>query len=203
MKKIITACLFIVFSTITNAQSERAKEGAKKIAAINAAATTDSKDMAVYYVLESLYSELLQTDMGALSETTVDKFKGILINNRPNKNILEILMLYQDHVAGLDGLGPDTDFQLMATKVLMDECKRIHGKLPTVVSIYRGEAFMAAGMKAEAMETFKALLKEKPDCVPARVYIYQLTENPEERIKLGEALKRDKPKHWLVKETVE
>jgi len=201
MKKLLLAALFV--TSLTFAQSPLVDEAAKEFEKINKAAVTNSKDLKVFTLLEAFYKEALKSDDGELTQGTIDDITKLMETpDLPNLNILQIFLMYQGYIAEMDeNKQPmDTEFQLLTTDVLVTESTKIYKKVPTIITIYRGEALMSVKKDEEAIALFKNLLVTQPDCVPAKIYTYLLSKNETERTQLAAALKKDRPNHWMVKE---
>lgn len=201
MKKILLAALFA--TSFAFAQNPMLDEAAKEFEKINASAVTNGKDLKVYNLLESFYKEALKTDDGELTQGTVDDITKLMETpNLPNGNILQIFLMYQGYIAEMDEAKQpmDPDFQLLATDVLVKESTKIYKKVPTIITIYRGEALMSGEKTTEARTLFKNLLVAQPDCIPAKIYSYLLSENEAEREQIAAALKKERPNHWMVKD---
>lgn len=201
MKKILLAALLI--TSVAFAQNPMLDEAAKEFEKINTSAVTNSKDLKVYNLLETFYKEALKTDDGELTQGTIDDITKLMESpDVANINILQIFLMYQGYIAEMDeNKQPmDPDFQLLATDVLVKESTKIYKKVPTIITIYRGEALMSGEKTEEARTLFKNLLATQPDCVPAKIYTYLLSENETERTQIATALKKERPNHWMVKD---
>jgi len=201
MKKVLLTALFI--TSVAIAQNPLIDEAAKEFENINKTAVTNSKDLKVYNVLEVFYKEALKTDDGELTQGTIDDITKLMeAPETPNLNILQIFLMYQGYIAEMDEAKQpmDPEFQLLTTNVLIKESAKIYKKTPTIITIYRGEALMSGEKTTEARALFKDLLVSQPDCVPAKIYTYLLSENETERNQLSAALKKERPNHWMVKE---
>lgn len=201
MKKLLLAALFVTSAAF--AQNPLVDEAAKEFEQINKTAVINGKDLKVYNLLESFYKEALKTDDGELTQGTIDDITKLMeAPETPNSNILQIFLMYQGYIAEMDeNQQPmDPDFQLMTTDVLVNESTKIYKKVPTIITIYRGEALMSGERNEEAKTLFKNLLAVQPDCIPAKIYTYLLSENETERQQIATALKKERPNHWMVKD---
>lgn len=202
MKKLLTLIALIAVSTVFS-QNTLSQAAIKQYEAINAATVIDGKDMTVYKLLDALYQEGLNTDEGAPSQKTINEITRIMADSTiPNRNLLEILLIYQDQLRLMaeQNEKPNSGFQFMTTDLLARESQKIYGKVPILIQIYQGEAFMVAYNDDKARAIFKEILAAYPDCVPARVYSCMLTKDEAEKQRLANALKKERPNHWMVQQ---
>lgn len=201
MKKVLLAALFV--TSVAFSQNPLVDEAAKEFENVNKAAVINPKDLKVYNLLETFYKEALKTDDGELTQGTIDDITKLMETpETPNLNILQIFLMYQGYISEMDEAKQEMDpeFQMLTTDVLVKESTKIYKKVPTIITIYRGEALMSAEKTAEARTLFKTLLAAQPDCIPAKIYTYLLSENETERTQLAAAIKKERPNHWMVKE---
>ncbi|RWX02423.1 tetratricopeptide repeat protein [Flavobacterium cerinum] len=202
---LIKTVFLLLFLNTSNlcAQDDLVTQTKLQFTEVNNAAITDGKDLRIYNLLENFYNEVLQDEKGELSEKTVATIYELLDNDAvPNWNILFMFMTYQQHISETAAVGKQAniEFQLLATDLLVKECLKIYKKLPAVVAIYQGEAFMSAEKTDQAISIYKKLLIEKPNCVPAKIYIYMLSNDAAEKDKIFADLSKNNPNHWMVME---
>lgn len=203
MKHLFIIIILLLCTTTLLAQNDLVKQTLSQFNEINNAAITDSKDFRVYNLLENFYNEVLQDEKGELSEKTIATITELMENDAvPNWNILFMFMTYQQHISETAAVGKSANigFQLLATDLLAKECLKIYKKLPAVVAIYQGEAFMSAEKTDQATAVYKQLLAEKPNCIPAKIYIYMLSNDVAEKTKIFADLTKNSPNHWMVME---
>jgi hypothetical protein len=202
MKKLLLLA-FGVIPFFCYPQGSLSQSAAQQYAVINENAFIDNSDMTVYNLLNAFYKESLNSDAGEVSQKTIDQVKKIMAdNNFPNRNLLEILLFYQDQLRLMAERNekPNTSFQILTTDVLATQSEKIYGKVPVLIQIYKGETFMVAYMDDKAQAIFKEILVSYPDCIPARVYNCMLTTDEAEKQRLSAALKKERPNHWMVKQ---
>jgi uncharacterized protein (DUF433 family) len=202
MKKLLLLFTFIT-ATSGFAQNTLSQAAIKQYEAINKSAVIDGKDMTVYNLLDAFYTEGLNADAGEPSQQTIEKITAVMADEKtPNRNLLEILLIYTDQLRIMAEKNEKNNpgFQFMTTDLLARESIKIYGKVPVLIQIYQGEAFMVAYQDDKAQAIFKAILAEYPDCMPARVYDCMLTKDEAEKQRLTAALKKEKPNHWMVKQ---
>jgi hypothetical protein len=202
MKKLLSLITLITVATVFS-QNTLSQAAIKQYEAINSATVIDSKDMTVYKLLDAFYEENLNADNGSPSQHTITKISEIMADEKfPNRNLLEILLMYQDQLRYMaennEKLNPG--FQFMTTDLLARESQKIYGKVPVLIQIYQGEAFMIAHNDDKAQAIFKEILTTNPDCMPARVYSCMLTKDEAEKKRLTEVLKKERPNHWMVQQ---
>jgi hypothetical protein len=106
--------------------------------------------------------------------------------------------MYQQHISQTAAVGKKSnpEFQIETMSLLEEETKKIYGKIPAIIYIYKYESFDSGDKKQEAKAAVIQGLKEYPDSVPLKVYSYLNTND--------EALKNDLVKnhsnHWMVKQ---
>lgn len=198
------AFLFLFLNACSlSAQDDLVEQTMIQFTEVNDAAITDGKDLRIYNLLESFYNEVLQDEKGELSEKTVATIYELMEDSAiPNWNVLFMFMSYQKHVSETVAVGKpaNMEFQLLATDLLAKECLKIYKKLPPVVAIYQGEAFMSAEKNDQAMAVYKQLLTEQPNSIPAKIYIYMLSTDTALKSKLYTDLIKNNPNHWMVME---
>lgn len=202
MKKLVLLITLIAVSTVFS-QNTLSQAAIKQFEAINSATVIDSKDMRVYTLLDVFYEENLNADNGSPSQESIDQISEIMTDEKfPNRNLLEILLIYQDQLRFMAERNekPNPGYQFMTTDLLARESKKIYGKVPVLIQIYQGEAFMVAYNDDKAQAIFKEILTTNPDCMPARVYSCMLTKDEAEKKRLTEALKKERPNHWMVQQ---
>lgn len=201
MKKQLLFLFILITANYSFAQTTLSQAAIVQYEAINKSAVIDGKDMTVYNLLDAFYKEVLNADAGEASQETISKISEVMENeNTPNRNILEILLIYQDQLRFMAERNEKSNpgYQFLTTDLLARESTKIYGKVPVLIRIYQGEAFMAAYEDDKAQAVFKAILAEYPDCMPARVYSCILTKDEAEQQRLAAALKKEKPNHWMV-----
>lgn len=201
-KLLLLLSIFITFNSGL-AQNTLSQAAIKQYEAINKSAVIDGNDMTVYNLLDAFYEEVLNADAGEPSQLTVDKIQAVMADETiPNRNLLEILLIYQDQLRLMAERNEKSNpgFQFMTTDLLARESKKIYGKVPVLIQIYQGEAFMVAYQDDKAQAIFKAILADYPNCMPARVYDCILTKDEAEKQRLTAALKKEKPNHWMVQQ---
>lgn len=197
------AFIFAIFPLLCFSQNMLTKAAAKEFEIINQNTFIDSSDTTVYDVLERFYEEGLNDDAGEVSQKTIDRITAIMGDaNFPNRNLLEILLIYQDELRHMAERNekPNTSFQIMTTDLLATQCEKIYGKVSVLIQIYQGETFMVAYFDDKALALFKDILTTYPNCIPARVYKCILTKDEAEKQRLSDALKKERPNHWMVKQ---
>lgn len=203
MKHLFITTLLLLSTTVLIAQNDLVQQATLQFTEVNNAAVKDGKDLRIYNLLENFYNEVLQNEKGELSEKTIATIYELMENDAvPNWNVLFMFMTYQQHISETAAVGKPSDigFQLLATDLLAKECLKIYKKLPAVVSIYQGEAFMSAEKTDKAMGIYKQLLTERPNCIPAKIYIYILSNDATEKDKIFADLTKNHPDHWMVVE---
>lgn len=201
MKHFYITIILLLSTASLFAQNDLVQQTKLQFTEVNNAATTDSKDLRVYTLLENFYNEVLQDEKGELSQKTIATISELMENDAvPNWNILFMFMTYQQHISETAAVGKPSNigFQLLATDLLAKECLKIYKKLPSIVAIYQGEAFMSAEKTDKAMAVFKQLLTEKPNCIPAKIYTYMLSDDATEKDRIFKDLSKNSPNHWMV-----
>lgn len=198
MKKL--ALLFFLFIGIL-AFSQTAAAAKEVLEKIKKESIIDGTDKSVYNILDEFYEKNLQAENDELGQETFEKFQR-LISDPATKNIhiLMLFLMYQQHISqtAMVGKEPDSEFQVEATKLLEEEIQNVYNKVPAIIYIYKYEALDSANNTVEAKATAVKGLKEYPDSIPLKIYVYLNTKD--------EALKNDllnnHPNHWMVKEFI-
>jgi len=202
MKKLLLLA-FSIIPFFCFSQGSLSQAAAQQYTVINDNAFIDRDDLRIFNLFEKFYQETLNSDKGEMSAKTVDEIKTIMAdNNFPNRNLLEILLMYQDQLRLMAERNekPNSSFQILTTDVLATQSEKIYGKVPVLIQIYKGETFMVAYMDDKAQSIFKEILVTNTDCIPARVYNCILTKDKAEKKRLLDALKKERPNHWMVKQ---
>uniref|UniRef100_A0AAU6WRQ1 Uncharacterized protein n=2 Tax=Chryseobacterium TaxID=59732 RepID=A0AAU6WRQ1_9FLAO len=109
-----------------------------------------------------------------------------------------LFLMYQQHISQTEAAGkkPNPEFQMATLKLLEDEIQSVYGKVPALIYIYNYEALESGNRKEEAKAIALQGLKEYPDSVPLKVYVYLNTHD--ETIKND--LLKNHANHWMVKQ---
>lgn len=198
MKKL--ALLFFLFIGIF-AFSQTAAAAKEVFEKIKKESTIDGTDKAVYNILDEFYEKNLQAENDELGQETFEKFQR-LVSDPATKNIhiLMLFLMYQQHISqtAMVGKEPDSEFQVETTRLLEKETQNVYKKIPAIIHIYKYEALDSANKTEEAKSAAIQGLKEYPDSIPLKIYVYLNTKD--------EALKSDlinkHPNHWMVKEFI-
>ncbi|KAA0127439.1 hypothetical protein FY557_12525 [Chryseobacterium sp. SN22] len=196
MKKLFLLFLLFIGLNIPAQTAAAAKEVFEKI---KKESKIDGSDQTVYNLLDEFYAKTLQAENDELNTETIEKTQKFVSDpDTKNLHILMLFLMYQQHISQTAAVGktPDAGFQMATMKLLEDEMRNIYGKVPAIVYIYKYEALESGNKKEEAKAAALQGLKEYPDSVPLKMYVYLSTND--------EALKNDLLKnhanHWMVKQ---
>lgn len=196
MKKLILLFLFLWGINSFSQTAAAAKEVFEKL---KKESKTDGTDKTVYNILDEFYNKTLQAENDEMTDETIGKIQTLISNpDTKNIHILLLFLMYQQHISQTAAVGKKSnpEFQIETMSLLEEETKKIYGKIPAIIYIYKYESFDSGDKKQEAKAAVIQGLKEYPDSVPLKVYSYLNTND--------EALKNDLIKnhsnHWMVKQ---
>lgn len=196
MKKLFLLFLLFIGLNIPAQTAAAAKEVFEKI---KKESKIDGSDKTVYNLLDEFYTKTLQAENDELNTETIEKTQKLVSDpDTKNLHILMLFLMYQQHISQTAAVRktPDAGFQMATMKLLEDELRNIYGKVPAIVYIYKYEALESGNKKEEAKAAALQGLKEYPDSIPLKMYVYLSTND--------EAIKNDLLKnhanHWMVKQ---
>ncbi|WP_294202216.1 hypothetical protein [Chryseobacterium sp. sg2396] len=196
MKKLFLLFLFFTGLNIPAQTAAAAKEVFEKI---KKESKIDGTDKTIYNILDGFYIKTLQAENDEMSPETIEKIQGLAANpETKNLHILMLFLMYQQHISQTEAAGkkPNPEFQMATLKLLEDEIQSVYGKVPALIYIYNYEALESGNRKEEAKAIALQGLKEYPDSVPLKVYVYLNTHD--ETIKND--LLKNHANHWMVKQ---
>ncbi len=196
MKKLFLLFLLFIGLNIPAQTAAAAKEVFEKI---KKESKIDGSDRTVYNLLDEFYAKTLQAENDELNAGTLERTQKLVSDpNTKNLHILMLFLMYQQHISQTAAVGKASDagFQMATMKLLEDELRNVYGKVPAIVYVYKYEALESGNKKEEAKAAALQGLKEYPDSVPLKMYVYLSTND--------EAIKNDLLKnhanHWMVKQ---
>jgi tetratricopeptide (TPR) repeat protein len=140
--------------------------------------------------------ELFNGTVNPYSSGIINQYIDEFINNTdvtiPNRDLFFGFFLYY-YSLGKTAMIDDC----ILTALDVDYTARF-GKTHPLILLHRAETYLNMGNKDKAMELFDALLKLKPDFVPAKLYSWQLETNEKEQQRKYIELKTKYPQHWIV-----
>lgn len=196
MKKLFLLFLFFIGLNISAQTAAAAKQVFEKI---KKESKIDGSDKTVYNLLDEFYAKTLQAENDELNAETIEKTQKLASDPATkNLHILMLFLMYQQHISQTAAVGktPDAEFQIATMKLLEDETRNVYGKVPAIVYIYKYEALESGDKKEEAKAAAVQGLKEYPDSVPLKMYVY-LSTNDET---LKNDLLKNHANHWMVKQ---
>ncbi|WP_294302577.1 hypothetical protein [uncultured Chryseobacterium sp.] len=196
MKKLFL--LFLLFTGL-NIYAQTAAAAKEVFEKIKKESKIDGSDKTVYNLLDEFYAKTLQAENDELTEETIERTQK-LVSDQDTKNlhILMLFLMYQQHISQTAAVGKasDAEFQVATMRLLEDEMKNVYGKVPAIVYIYKYEALENGNKKEEAKAAALQGLKEYPDSVPLKVYVYLSTNSETEK----NDLLKNHFNHWMVKQ---
>ncbi len=114
-----------------------------------------------------------------------------------NRDILYGIWLYYGIAQGFT---PELDFKIL------DEIEKVYKNrfglkdTPNLILLHKIETFINQNKTDEAKKLIKIGEKKYPDCIPIKVYSWQLEENKKTKEKKYKELKQKYPDHWIVKQ---
>jgi hypothetical protein len=198
MRAIAVLILFL-FSANVYSQTRVKKFLDSTLSQLKTQSQTDKNDLNVFSLLESFYSEVLQSDKGELSPETAQKINTYARDGKiKNKHLLILFLMYQDHISqtAAQGKRPNAEYQVACINLLESEMQSIYQKVPTIVYIYKAEALHSSGRNSEAMSLVDASLKKNPTSIPLKIYKY--LDSRDENIKRD--LVENHSGHWMVQQ---
>ena len=94
----------------------------------------------------------------------------------------------------------DPDLALMIISELGKSYERRFGGMHPLIYLHIAESLINMNLNEYAIEYINELLLIQPDFVPAKVYSWQLEEDPAVKQRKYNELKRDHPNHWIVRQ---
>ena len=114
-----------------------------------------------------------------------------------NRDILYGIWLYYGIAQGFT---PELDFKIL------DEIEKVYKNrfglkdTPNLILLHKIETFINQNKTDKAKKLIKIGEKQYPDCIPIKVYSWQLEENKKTKEKKYKELKQKYPDHWIVKQ---
>lgn len=196
MKFLLTILLTVLLHTVQSqdlAMIQQAIEMAIQSSKIN------TEDKTALVLVNDLYEGFLQDDLGMGSQELFNRMDNFLKNpNSYNKHLITLVVAYQDYVEQVTaaGMKPDNKIQLFLIDKAEEEYQKLYGKVPTLVFIYKAEAYNADKQYVKADQIIAEGLKIYPNSIPLKVYYFLSTED--------ESVKKDlienHSNHWMVKQ---
>lgn len=197
--RVIAFLVLFLFSAKVYSQSGVERFVDSTVADLKTQSKIDKNDLQLYSLLESFYTEALQSDKGELSPQTAQKINTYVADNKTkNKHLLILFLMYQEHISetAAQGKSPNSAYQLACISHLEKESIGVYQKVPTIIYIYKAEALQSAGRNDEAKALVEESLKKVPNSIPLKVYKYLGSKD--------DALKNDLVKnhsgHWMVQQ---
>ncbi|MRM83904.1 hypothetical protein [Riemerella anatipestifer] len=190
--------VFFIFLSI-NIFSQKSEEYKQFIQQLKNDTKTDKNDKSVLKLLNDFYEQALQSEKGELNPDILDRIQKIYADkNSKNLQILNMFLMYQDHITKTAAVGkqPDSKFQVDLMDDLEAEIKSVYGECPVIIDIYKAEALNSNGQAKESAEIISKSLEKFPNSVPLKVYKYLDTKDE----KIKQDLIRNHSRHWMVQQ---
>ena len=159
-------------------------------------------DKTILSLLDKMYEKTLQANDLELDERTLKEYQQYQTDTTlANRHIALLFDNYQNIISetAAKGAKAPADICVPLMKSLGAECFSLYKSIPAIVCIYMGEALQSAGMDDQAREHFKQSLQFYPNSIPLLVYNCQLEQDPAKKREQLASLKKNNPKHWMVK----
>jgi len=134
---------------------------------------------------------------GTISKV-VDSIKWDIGDPRvTNRDVLYGIWLYYGIA---QEFSPELDFKIL------DEIEKAYKNrfglkdTPNLILLHKIETLINQNNSAEAKKLIKIGEKQFPDCIPIKVYSWQLEDNKKTKEKKYKELKQKYPNHWIVKQ---
>jgi len=134
---------------------------------------------------------------GTISKV-VDSIKWDIGDPRvTNRDVLYGIWLYYGIA---QEFSPELDFKIL------DEIEKVYKNrfglkdTPNLILLHKIETLINQNNSAEAKKLIKIGEKQFPDCIPIKVYSWQLEDNKKTKEKKYKELKQNYPNHWIVKQ---
>ena len=136
-------------------------------------------------------------EAGTISKV-VDSIKWDIGDPRvTNRDVLYGIWLYYGIA---QEFSPELDFKIL------DEIEKAYKNrfglkdTPNLILLHKIETLINQNNSAEAKKLIKIGEKQFPDCIPIKVYSWQLEDNKKTKEKKYKELKQNYPNHWIVKQ---
>jgi hypothetical protein len=162
-----------------------------------------SSDKTILSLLDKIYEKTLQANDLELDEKTMKEYQRYETDTTlANRHIALLFDNYQTIITETAAKGEKAPAEICVPlmKSLSGECLSLYNSIPAIVCIYMGEALQSAGMIDKAREHFKMSLQFYPKSIPLLVYNYRLEQDPTKKKEQLAELKKNYPKHWMVKD---